>query len=381
MQTDLFTRVDVVEHLLDVLNTGSSDARTLRLCKRAVESAYRELPTLRKWSYYYGVGRLLLDEAYTTGTIEYDHTGGASERMVTLTTGTWPTWAKFGFIRIDSVDYEIATRESSSIITLSVNSNPGSDVASGETYELFRDTYPLPVDFSSMGFIRDPVNTFSPEFLNPADWIALKLSQEGEGQPRNYTIVADQNYVGTMAIKFYPPPDDAYNFEYQYIRRPRPFSTYQEDTGTIATSGTTVTGTSTAFSVNMIGCVLRRSTSATLAPTGPTGTNPYDEQRIITGYSSATSITIDQAFTAEASGVKFEVSDLIDIEAGAMYTAFLKRAEWELAQLLNRDDTARFAQQMQQAQIQAFEADNRTYQPHGEPLRRRTPLRFDVTNG
>ena len=51
-----------------------------------------------------------------------------------------------------------------------------------------------------MGMIRDPVNTFSPEFVTPPDFISLKLSQEGEGQPRNYTIVADQNYVGTMAM-------------------------------------------------------------------------------------------------------------------------------------------------------------------------------------
>lgn len=70
-------------------------------------------------------------DTYSTGTVVYDHTGGANERQLTLTSGTWPTWAKLpGRIFINNDWYSLDTRVSDSIVTLRITDNPGSDVSS-----------------------------------------------------------------------------------------------------------------------------------------------------------------------------------------------------------------------------------------------------------
>ena len=62
--------------------------------------------------------------------------------------------------------------------------------------------------------------------------------------------------------------------------------------GTISTSGTTITGVGTAFTGNMVGAKI-------IAANG--------EQRIITGYTSGTVVTIDRAFVGSISGSAFGV--------------------------------------------------------------------------
>lgn len=74
-------------------------------------------------------------DSYSTGTVVYDHTGGANERQLTLTGGTWPTWAKSpGRIFINEDWYSLDTRVSDSIVTLKSTDNPGADVASTTFY-------------------------------------------------------------------------------------------------------------------------------------------------------------------------------------------------------------------------------------------------------
>ena len=381
MQTQIFTYVDVVEHLLDWFSVDSTDARMFRQTKRAVESAYRALTGLKRWSCYQKRAQLTVSDDYTTGTIAYDHTGGTYERQVTLTTGTWPTWAKYGQITISGSDYEIEDRKSSSVITLSVNSNPGADVASGTSYTLTRDTYPLPVDCQSIGTLRDVDNGTQPELVTFDELVSAKSVSQSPAWPRWYAILADPNYVGSLAIRLYPPPSEALNYEYMYQRVPRTLQTYQYNTGTVTTSGTSVAGTSTVFTSSMINSVIRFSSSTT-APTSTVGSNPYVAQRVITGYTSATPITLDQALDSEVSGVAYEISDPIDLEAGAMYTAFLRRCEVELAMILNRNDVQKFQAQYQAAEILAREQDSRSFAPQTPSGMggRRVPERWTVTN-
>jgi hypothetical protein len=141
----LTTYKDLIDHLTDWCGANPG-AEVQRDARRSILSGLRELMTAHRWSYYYQRGRLATVEPYDTGTIAYDHTGGASERMVTLTDGTWPSWAAFGSVVIDDVTYDVATRVSDSVITLTSTSNPGEDVAAETEYTLLRDTYPLAAD-------------------------------------------------------------------------------------------------------------------------------------------------------------------------------------------------------------------------------------------
>jgi len=76
--------------------------------------------------------------AYTTGTIEYDHTGSANEFEVTLSGvgAEWPAWAATGVITILGVEYTVDARISTTILTLDSSSNPGADVAASTAYSL-----------------------------------------------------------------------------------------------------------------------------------------------------------------------------------------------------------------------------------------------------
>lgn len=381
MQTPVFTFVDAVEHVLDWVGTQTTDLSTFRKAKRAVLNAYREVSNLKLWSYYNANTIIQTVASQTTGTIAYDHTGGTYERVVTLTGGTWPSWSAFGMLRIDGVDYLVAGIKSSTEIVLSVNSNPGADITAGETYTLFRDTYPLPVDFGSMGVLRNTDRSIYPELCSPNEFMSFQSVSEGPGQPRLYTLASDPNYLGTMALKLYPPPDTAYTYQYTYRRQPRQANIYQYNTGTITASGTTVTGSSATFTSDMVGSVLRPGTAAA-APTGPTGSNPYSEQRIIVELVNSTTLTIDQAFSSSVSGAKYEISDPIDLEANAMYTAFIRRCELEMGMMMNRDDINRLQSQARAAELLAMESDSRSFDPKPGPgyAWSRTPLTWPITN-
>lgn len=381
MQTALFTFVDAVEHILDWGGTQSTDEMTFRKAKRAVMNAYREVSNLKLWTYYYETARFDNVAMQNTSTITYTNTGGAYERVVTLASGTWPAWAMYGRLRIGTNEYKIATRESDTELTLSINSNPGADLAAGTSYILFRDAYPLPVDFGAGGVFRNTDRSIYPYYMTPNDFMSFKYVRQNPAQPRFYTIMADDNYVGTMSLVLYPPPDQVYSWEYIYRRQPRSLLIYKASSGTINSSGTTVTGSASPFTTDMIGSVIRYGTSTT-APTGLTGTSPYVEQRIITQFIDAGTVKVDQEFSTTLSGVKYEVSDPIDIEANAMYTFFLRRCELEMGMMMNRDDINRLQKQHEAAKLLALEADSRSFElkPSGNRVRSRVPLTWTVTN-
>ena len=140
----LFTFQDAVDHVSDVFDIAGLDATSkhFRAAKRAVADAYRDIVRLHEWSYYERHGQITTEAEQSSSTITYDHTGGTYERMVTIAAGTWPTNARYMHIIIESQRYKVATRESSTVITLTPDTNPGADVAAGTSYNIFRSVYP-----------------------------------------------------------------------------------------------------------------------------------------------------------------------------------------------------------------------------------------------
>jgi hypothetical protein len=170
----LYTYHDAIEDLLDWLGVAV-DANALRMAKRAILAAYRDIPNARGWAYYMNRARITTVAPYDTGTIAYTH----SSRTVTLTDGTWPTWAANGVLTIDNVQYQVTTRTSSSALVLSTNTNPGDDVASGTSYTLAREEYTIPVDMLSAGQLIDLASQSWVDFVEPQDWL-LGHSQPAE---------------------------------------------------------------------------------------------------------------------------------------------------------------------------------------------------------
>ena len=71
-----------------------------------------------EWTFLFPTATLSINAPQSSSTITYDDTGGSSENLVTLASGTWPTWAADAQIRIDGTDYPVATRVDGTKLTL-----------------------------------------------------------------------------------------------------------------------------------------------------------------------------------------------------------------------------------------------------------------------
>lgn len=359
------TYKDMIDHLVDYLG-GSTSEETERYARRAIQAAYNEVATGHRWRYYLTRGRIVTAEPQTSSTITYDHTGGTYERMVTIASGTWPSWAAYGVLVISNVAYEVAERKSSTVITLAPSSNPGEDVAAGTSYTLYRDTYPLPIDFVEVGEIINVGTSQTIAIQSPQEWLSAQRSSVSTAQPAFCTISGDPNYFGIMALRLYPAPDDAYNLDFIYHRRPRQLNLAQYSTGSASTTSglTTLTGSGTTFTSSMVGSLIRFGTQGgTDIPTGPGGTSPSTVERVLTGYTSGTSMTLDADPAATLTGVKFSVSDPVDIEEGAMLTFFLRECEKQLRDLKRMAPTSTEERHYQEAWFKARETDSRNFSP------------------
>ena len=373
--TQIMTFQDACEYLFNMFNPAVKPptGRELIAAKNATITALRELPQHHRWSYFMRRYTLSTDATQSTGTVAYDHTGGAYERQLTLSGATWPTNAARGAVRIADVVYEIDERKSDTVVTLSEDNNPGSDLVAGTTYSWYRDTYTLPVNFRSVrSFGESGVAREDLEYLSPAqfqDEMRYRYAT-ATGTPVYYTIRQSRDYIGAMDVVFGPPPASAVSYDMLYDAAPREIVTYKEATGTVSVVGnaTTVTGSGTAFASSHVGSVIRFTTSTTLEPTGIAGhvdgtTNPFLAQRTITAVASATSCTIDSAVSsASLSGTKFVISDPIDIEPVIMRSAFEALCASLYARLQKREDASALDKEFRAKLIEAMGFDVRSWQ-------------------
>lgn len=357
MAVELLTYDDCVQHLVDVLDFVDA-TRLGRVARRAIDTVYRDLPYKHNWRYYQRRATFETVASYSTGTLAYDHTEGSSERLITLSGGTFPSWAKFGRIIISDVHYRIAENPSSTTLTLYEEDNPGEDVAAGTAYTLYRNEYPLPADFRRIMRIYDVEDEQEIPIVDFTESQRLLISiDDTPDEPRAASVRNTGDYMGVWSVEFSPPPSTARTYDVSYEAKPRDILTVAYSTGTVETSSTTVTGTGTTFPTLCVGSVIRFGVSASAtAVTNKFGSNPFTEQRIITARASATSLTIDQAPTsAYSSGTAYQISDPIDVHPGAMTTAFLRAIEAEAAKLLNMKDYMERRVLAQSALVRAIE--------------------------
>lgn len=357
MAVELLTYHDCVTHLADVFQTVDATVMGRRM-RIAIDSVYRDLPYKINWRYYQRRATFETVASYSTGTIAYDHTGGASERLVTLSSGTFPSWAKFGRIIIDDVTYRIATNPSTTTLTLYEEDNPGADVASGTTYTLYRNEYPMPADFRRNGHLFDTEDEWEIPLtlFGNAQRLLVGVDKEPD-EPRAAYIRNTGDYYGVWSLEFMPPPSAAKTYDLSYEAKPRDIRTVSYATGTVSTSSTSVTGVTTVFPATCAGAIIRFGVSASAtAVTNKFGANPFTEERVIVSRDSDTALTLDSAPTsAYSAGTAFQISDPIDIHPGAMTTAFLRAIEAEFAKVCAFKDVSERMGLAQQALHQAME--------------------------
>lgn len=376
-----------MEHLLDSQSVERS-AANLRNARRSAIEAYRYLTTCYDWSLYVTKYILATVASQTSSTITFDYTGGAYERMATIAAGTWPSWAAFGKIIIDGVHYDIEDRKSSTIITLTAASTPTADVAAGTSYTIYRSAYPLPVNFRNMTRMLDADSDLViPVVTDAQEHFSTQGINSTPGEPTQVSIRGDNEYFGSLGVVFSPPPSTIRYYDVLYNRSARDLNIEKYNTGTVVTSGTTVTGTSTVFPEDCVGSIIRFSDSSTV-PTSVIGEsggsspvdNRYYAQRTITARASTTSLTMDSALTTNVSGTKYSISDPLDIEYHSMFGALKALAEAEFYRFTDRKQGPQIQAMADKKLLLAIEADNRA--PYSGPGYLYNPLKnTTVTNG
>jgi len=283
----MLTAHDLQMQLLDLIG-GGADTLAVTKARRAIGLAYSDLAQRRQWHYYLRTGRIVTTASQTTGTVVYDHTGGSSERMLTLTGATWPDTANYGSVVISNIVYPIATRVSSTVVTLDAAINPGADVSS-TTYRYYRDSYPLPSTVNQISELQLGGELLRTCRVGATEWLTLRTQDLVAGRPREFALMGDSRQPGVLVVVLHPAPDQVYRLDYLDPLQPSPRTSFDETTGTIACSAsTTVTGTGTAFTEAMVGSTIRFGT-ATQLPTESAGTYPAAFEGQVAAVGSATS--------------------------------------------------------------------------------------------
>jgi hypothetical protein len=379
----LTTFYDLTNYLFDYLGENATDTAR-RDCKRAILTAYREISMSARWSYY--LERLRLNTVApligdgSVISMAYDHTGGMVERQVTITGAIWPIWAGNGVLVIPvvqptppqlntstpsgSIIYQVAARVSDTVLQLTIQSNPGKDLAAGTPFTLYQDAYTLPSDFMATEEVINTNHFLRLWYEHPRVWLSRQRIIHTVAAPRIYTIFGDPHTFGGLTIRFFPAPDQAYALDAIYQRRPRPLVVEKADTGlaTITSNSTAVNGNGTAFTSQMVGSVMRFGTDGQNEPTDVAGASPAILERVITNFNSPTSVTIDRVAIDTLTNVKYNVSDPVDIEPGAMLNALLRCIEKQTAiTRIMRNEKDAFAA-YKEALILAREQDARSFQ-------------------
>lgn len=358
----MFTYSDAIEHLQDYCG-GAADAKGQSFIRRSVVRSYKDISQHSKgWRYYIRRGRVRQKAPVSSSTITYT----SSTRVLALASGSWPTWAPLGVVRIDNVDYQIDSVSGGNAILNALNC-PLDDIAAGTSYELYQTEYPLPADFQDIvipsGYGLSS-NSFDQSYVTPEQWYAMEKTDGSEGDTYYWTIIGSQyvNSYGVKALCVRPIPSTTQDYEFLYRRRAREvrYSGYEPSdyAGTISISGTTVTGSGTSFTSRMVGSVIRLTDSTTTTPTGFGGLNPYTEEFVITAVASATSLSITNTPSLTYSGCKYRISDAMDVDQ-VMIDCLLAGCEYQIEMLRNKSDASigRIQSKYDRSLVQAFERD------------------------
>lgn len=389
-QPELLTYYECVAVARDFLS-GNSTTASQEDIRRVIHDAYREVGEAFGWSFLHRQGRVQLRAALSTGTVGYVHGTNGTSRVLTAASTSWPTWAADAVVRVGEVPCHVQTRTNSTSLVLDSTMNPGQDVDSETSYQIYPHYYHLGHDFAAL---ISPWGENSYDRLEEVSYdrmMALDRYRESAASPDYFCVREVADLYGTFGLYIHPPSNVNETIDFIYQRRPRQLRYTGHDTaervGTITvTAAGAVSGTSTTFNSLMEGSVMRIGLDGTNIPTGLDGLFPYSDQRIIKTVTDSTTITLDGTTTARSS-VKYCITDPIDINislANCLKACIFKRLAVQRNMKNKADFLAIYEMELRTAQ----QNDHRVRQPRvagagcGRRYRRRfanTPIGSDVT--
>lgn len=362
-----FTFQDAVDHGLDYLGSNPTD-QARRDCVRAILESYRDLANAFNWTYLYTPGRLITNAAYdssaTGATLAYVGSGGMYPRQVTISGDVWPSWAGDGVIRIGTVGYKVDQRISATVLTFDDTIKPPLDIPALTPFTLYQDTYLLPEDFVAQDQALYELNFGGMSYAHPREWLFENRYVFAQGTPQFFTITGERKYPGRLVSRIFPWPYQQKTIDFVYKRRPRALLTQLSSAGTasVSRSGNAVTGLGTAFAPQMVGSTIRLSGNTKPPSSMIMGANVAAFESTVSAYVSPTSVVIRDPANADYVVSGYTVSDVIDIEQGAMLNAFLRCVEKHLGMARTLKDKPSASKQYDAALSEAKSADSRSFQ-------------------
>lgn len=199
--------MEIGEELFGI-RTGFSSEQTSKI-ERCIKHGLHDVYTAHSWSFFRPIKEITTTAPYTTGTITI------ASGVVTLTGGTFPTWAAVGVLLIGNEYYDVDTRDGDTQITLEDTSVTE---ASASSYELGRPEYDLPTAFEAIegDLTYEPGQSdFYPPVRQKSDAEILRLRQDDpyHDRPVHYgirTVEFDPTVGSRRRLALYPTPDAVY---------------------------------------------------------------------------------------------------------------------------------------------------------------------------
>lgn len=368
--TEHWTMLDAVHHLVDVFDTDTQ-GRPYRNAIRACMDAYRELPNVFAWKYYTRRYLINTTSMYQTGTVTYDHTGGAYERQLTLAGGTWPVWAAEAQVIVGATRYQVEDRKSDTVLTLTEQASPSEDITTASDYSLALAVVPLPTEVIAISHLVEVNTGYEIDIVTSEGLLQHLVGNYQPQRPYLAAIRASGKRPGQMELEFAPPPNTERAYDLVAKVRPKIVRVLDYSAGTASTTAgsAAVTGTGTVWGSDMVGTVMRFSADDDNLPTtmigaplgGTTLRNQYEFQSVVKEVTDSTNIVLTDAAPSTLASVKYQMSDAVDIEIGTMWNYFLSLVEYNYARYQRLDDKEvnTLAARAKQAQLDAQAADSR----------------------
>ena len=323
---EIFTYADLVHRLKERRGLTGSDREMMQL-QIAVADAYRELPTYCMWRHYH---RRVVITTEAKEVFE-DASYVASTRLLTATTGTWPTNAVLGEITYGNARYKVKARVSNTVLELSTADQESANFTGDVTWS--RSSYVLPYVPKRIESVIVESIANELTYVDPTQMVREKrrFSQDS-GNSTYYTIRPSDYYAGVNEIEITPVPDSASRIEITMHIRPTPFKTFElKGTDGATSDGISIfSSASASFTTQIANCLLRLSASTSY----PKASTEFDTSRVdyatqaFVSYASPTSLISSAEFSANVSSKGYTVSDIADIDANAML-AVLEALAWK----------------------------------------------------
>jgi len=356
----VFTVQDAIEHLLFVTDSVPSEAHLGRL-RSCVSNAMRAIATAKsKWRYFQVRRSFDLEPAVTT-------TGTFDPSDLSLAVSdTLPSWAERANVVIAGQrgHFPVASVETTTSLKLSYGPKVTSPIVLA-TVRLYQAEYVLPADTVSVSAVYRTiagVDNGYVRLLTPQEWHRyLLLAPNYSENTVVCTVAGSPRYLERLSFLVAGPVSaPGGRIEYLASRTLLPSQVVLDGfqtrcrQGTVTIAENAVTGSGTAFTPDMVGCVFRLGNEN--PPTGMAGSNPPISERIITSVTDSQHLSLDSPIAPSVGTSCYTISAPIDI-AEYMVEAFTRYLEFQAWAILNPQRVRQAAELAHEALRRAKAAD------------------------